>query len=88
MHTTDTHVMLRESLQRYLDEQYGFDARSRALAAAIHEPPQLWHGLATDLGILGASFAALARSVRPAPIESPDSSEDALVSAGDAASRG
>jgi alkylation response protein AidB-like acyl-CoA dehydrogenase len=56
MHTTDTHVMLRESLQRYLDEQYGFDARSRALAAAIHEPPQLWHGLATDLGILGASL--------------------------------
>jgi alkylation response protein AidB-like acyl-CoA dehydrogenase len=53
---TDTQTMLRDSLQRYLDEQYGFEARSRALAAAVHEPPQLWQGLANDLGILGASL--------------------------------
>jgi alkylation response protein AidB-like acyl-CoA dehydrogenase len=53
---TDTQAMLRDSLQRYLDEQYGFEARLRALAAALHEPPQLWRGLANDLGILGASL--------------------------------
>jgi butyryl-CoA dehydrogenase len=53
---TDTQAMLRDSLQRYLDEQYGFEARLRALAAAVHEPPQLWRGLSNDLGILGASL--------------------------------
>jgi alkylation response protein AidB-like acyl-CoA dehydrogenase len=53
---TGTQAMMRDSLLRYLDEQYGFEARLRALAAAVHEPPILWRGLSHDLGILGASF--------------------------------
>jgi hypothetical protein len=67
-----------------------FTALSVACPLSGHHPfGTWWFGqMACALGILGASFAALARSVRPAPIESPDSSEDALVSAGDAASRG
>ncbi|MGY2488454.1 acyl-CoA dehydrogenase family protein [Cupriavidus sp. CP313] len=52
----DTQAMLRDSLSRYLDEQYGAEARSRALAAAVHEPPMLWRGMSRDLGILGASL--------------------------------
>lgn len=56
METTSTQTMLRDSLLRYLDEQYSFEARRHALAAAVHEPPLLWRGLSNHLGILGASF--------------------------------
>jgi butyryl-CoA dehydrogenase len=60
---SDTQAMLRDSLSRYLDEQYGFETRRRALAAAIRCPPPLWKGLASDLGILGASFSEVSGSL-------------------------
>ena len=54
--TTDTQVMLRDSLQRYLAEQYPFDAGLRSLEAAAKSPPPVWRGLSSDLDILGASL--------------------------------
>lgn len=53
---TEMHAMLRDSLARYLEQQYGFNDRLRAIAGAIDTPPPLWRGLSSDLGILGASF--------------------------------
>jgi butyryl-CoA dehydrogenase len=53
---SNTQAMLRDSLSRYLNEQYDFEARRRSLPTAVRCPPPLWKGLANDLGILGASF--------------------------------
>ncbi len=52
---SDTQQMLRDSLARYLAEQYDVEIRSRTLAAADDKPP-LWRAFAHELGLLGASF--------------------------------
>jgi alkylation response protein AidB-like acyl-CoA dehydrogenase len=52
---TETQAMLRDSLDRYLAEQYDIEIRNRALVGADTQPP-LWRALARDLGLLGASF--------------------------------
>ena len=49
----DTRTMLRDSLARYLSDNYDFDKRRQLLAGA--EAP-LWRGLAQELGILGATL--------------------------------
>ena len=54
--TTDTEsvdvlAMLRDSLQRYLDDQHGFEQRLHALAHADDAPPPFWQGLARDLDL-------------------------------------
>jgi alkylation response protein AidB-like acyl-CoA dehydrogenase len=52
----DTQRLLRDSLQRWLDERFAFEQRLKLLAQ-----PQglqaLWRGLADDLGLLGSAFA-------------------------------
>lgn len=55
LNLTDTQAMLRDSLSRFLAEQYDTDLRSRTLAAADDKPP-LWRAFAQELGLLGASF--------------------------------
>lgn len=52
---TDTQHMLRDSLARYLAEQYDVEIRARTLRAADDIPP-LWRAFAHELGLLGASF--------------------------------
>lgn len=51
----ETQTMLRDSLDRFLTEQYDIELRARTLAAAERKPP-LWHAFAQQLGLLGAGF--------------------------------
>ena len=51
----DTQAMLRDSLARFLTEQYDVEIRARTLAAADHQPP-LWRAFAHQLGLLGAAL--------------------------------
>ena len=48
--------MLRESLARYFTDNYGFARRQAMLRSAPGWRPDVWRGLAEDLGVLGASF--------------------------------
>jgi alkylation response protein AidB-like acyl-CoA dehydrogenase len=52
----ETQAMLRDSLSRFLTEQYDIELRERTLAAAERQPP-LWHAFAQQLGLLGAGFS-------------------------------
>jgi alkylation response protein AidB-like acyl-CoA dehydrogenase len=55
--TTDTQDMLRDTLARYLADNYGFEARTKMMARPEGRDPGIWKALATELGILGAPFA-------------------------------
>ncbi len=48
--------MLRESLARYFADQYGFAQRQATIRSAEGWRPDVWCGLAEELGVLGASF--------------------------------
>jgi alkylation response protein AidB-like acyl-CoA dehydrogenase len=50
--------MLRESLARYFTDTYSFARRQAMLRSAPGWRPDVWRGLAEDLGVLGAPFDA------------------------------
>lgn len=52
----ETQAILRDSLARFLREQFDLELRGRALAAADRQPP-LWRAFAQQLGLLGAGFS-------------------------------
>jgi alkylation response protein AidB-like acyl-CoA dehydrogenase len=54
---TETQVMLRDMLARFLADTYDFDARQAMIASPDGRDPGIWRALATELGILGAPFA-------------------------------
>jgi len=49
-------AMLRDALERYLDDHCDFEQRLRQLTQADHAPPAFWHGLASELDLLGAAL--------------------------------
>lgn len=51
---TELEKALAESLARFLDDRYDFQLRQRRLAAPWS--PDLWRGLAEELGVLGAAL--------------------------------
>ncbi|TDF83867.1 acyl-CoA dehydrogenase family protein [Pseudomonas sp. H9] len=53
---SDEQQMLRDMLARYLDEQYDFDSRMKAVASADGWRPGCWQAFASELGILSAAF--------------------------------
>ncbi len=53
---TPEQEMLRDSVARYLGEQYDFPRRQAAVRSAAGWRPEIWRGLAEDIGILGAPF--------------------------------
>jgi alkylation response protein AidB-like acyl-CoA dehydrogenase len=55
--TTETQDMLRDTLARYLADNYGFDARQKMLARPEGRDPGIWKALAEELGILCAPFS-------------------------------
>jgi alkylation response protein AidB-like acyl-CoA dehydrogenase len=55
----ETQNLLRDSLQRWLDERYPFERRLQLLARP-EGLQTLWQGLAQDLGLLGSAFAETA----------------------------
>jgi hypothetical protein len=48
--------MLRDSVARYFGDHYGFTQRQAVLRSPEGWRPRFWHGLADDVGILGAPF--------------------------------
>jgi alkylation response protein AidB-like acyl-CoA dehydrogenase len=54
---TETQDMLRDTLARYLADNYDFDSRNKMMARPEGRDPGIWKALATELGILGAPFA-------------------------------
>lgn len=53
----ETQQMLRDTLARYLADNYDFDTRRKWIASDAGRDPGIWQALATELGILGAPFA-------------------------------
>jgi alkylation response protein AidB-like acyl-CoA dehydrogenase len=54
---TETQEMLRDTLARYLADNYDFDKRQKMINGAGGRDPGVWHAFANELGILGASFS-------------------------------
>jgi alkylation response protein AidB-like acyl-CoA dehydrogenase len=54
---SETQAMLRDTLARFLADNYGFEARKKMMALPEGRDPGIWKALANDLGILGAAFA-------------------------------
>ena len=50
-------TMLRDSIARYIEREYSFDARRRRMAAPEGFSRETWHALA-ELGVLGAAMPA------------------------------
>lgn len=53
---TEEQSLLRDSLSAFLRDRYDYDARRAAVASEAGWRPEIWRGLAEDLGILGAAF--------------------------------
>lgn len=53
----ETQQMLRDTLARYLADNYDFDTRRKRIASDAGRDPGIWQALATELGILGAPFS-------------------------------
>ncbi len=54
---TETQDMVRDTLARFLADTYDFDARQKMIASDAGRDPGIWKALATELGMLGASFS-------------------------------
>ena len=54
---TETQIMIRDTLARFLGDTYSFDKRQKMIASPQGRDPAIWHALAHELGMLGASFA-------------------------------
>ncbi len=54
---TDTQEMLRDTLARYCQDNYSFDARNKMMARPEGRDPGIWTAMAQELGILGAPFS-------------------------------
>jgi alkylation response protein AidB-like acyl-CoA dehydrogenase len=53
---TEEQSMLRDTLQAYLADHYGLEARRTAVASEAGWRPEIWKAFAQELGILGAAF--------------------------------
>lgn len=53
---TEAQRMMTDSLARYLRERYPFEAHWQVMRSESGFSPALWKGLATDLGIVGATL--------------------------------
>jgi alkylation response protein AidB-like acyl-CoA dehydrogenase len=53
---TEEQSALRDTLERYLEDNYSFDQRRLALKSKSGWRPEVWRAFAHELGILGASF--------------------------------
>jgi alkylation response protein AidB-like acyl-CoA dehydrogenase len=53
---TSEQEMLRETLARYFDDTYGFAQRQAMVRSGEGWRPDVWRGLAEELGVLGAPF--------------------------------
>jgi alkylation response protein AidB-like acyl-CoA dehydrogenase len=54
---TETQDMLRDTLARFLSDNYSFDARQKMIASADGRDPGIWRALSSELGLTCAPFA-------------------------------
>lgn len=54
---TEEQSMLRDTLASYLQDNYDFETRRKAVASEAGWRPAVWKAFAEELGILGASFS-------------------------------
>ena len=55
--TTETQDMLRDTLSRFLADNYSFDARQKMIASPEGRDPGIWRALSSELGLTCAPFA-------------------------------
>ncbi|MEQ1498226.1 MAG: acyl-CoA dehydrogenase family protein [Novosphingobium sp.] len=55
--TTETQDMLRDTLAKFLNDTYSFDARQKMLASPEGRDPGIWKALSAELGLTCAPFA-------------------------------
>ena len=55
--TTETQDMLRDTLSRFLADNYSFDARQKMIASPEGRDPGVWRALSSELGLTCAPFA-------------------------------
>lgn len=67
---TETQSMLRDTLRRYLADNYDFDRRQAILASGAKRDPGIWKALASEIGILGAPFAERHGGFGGGPVDS------------------
>ena len=53
---TDEQILLRDSLERFLRDTYGFDARQQAIRSEAGWRREIWRGLAEDVGVFGVAL--------------------------------
>ena len=54
---TETQDMLRDTLARFLSDNYSFDARQKMIASPDGRDPGIWRALSAELGLTCAPFA-------------------------------
>jgi alkylation response protein AidB-like acyl-CoA dehydrogenase len=67
---TETQVMLRDTLHRYLADNYDFEKRSAMLRRDGGRDPGVWRALATELGVLGAALPEAHGGFGGGPVDS------------------
>ncbi len=67
---TETQGMLRDTLRRYLADNYDFDKRQAMLRMPGGRDPGIWKALATELGILGAALPEAHGGFGGGPVDS------------------
>ncbi len=55
--TTETQDMLRDTLSRFLADNYSFDARQKMIASPEGRDPGIWRALSSELGLTCAPFS-------------------------------
>lgn len=53
---TETQDMIRDTLTRFLADNYDFDKRQQMIASDAGRDPAIWQSIAAELGLLGAAF--------------------------------
>jgi alkylation response protein AidB-like acyl-CoA dehydrogenase len=66
---TEEQSILRSSLQGFLEDRYGFEARQKAMNAPEGWRPAIWKAFAEELGILGAPIPEDAGGLGGGPVE-------------------
>jgi alkylation response protein AidB-like acyl-CoA dehydrogenase len=66
---TEEQSMLRDTLQAYLADHYGLEARRTAVASETGWRPEIWKAFAQELGILGAAFPEDLGGLGGGPVE-------------------
>lgn len=66
---TETQTMVRDTLQRFLNDRYDFETRQKISRSGEGWSKDIWQGFAEELGILGAPFSEEMGGLGGGPVE-------------------